>query len=95
MFVVFRAESPVQSAHIHSMGREPRAESPVQRAHLFTFYGQRAPGREPRAESPFAESTSALYLFRESESKTQYSFVLRGCDSSILYQRATRRLHFY
>jgi len=90
MFVVFRAESPVQSAHIHSMGREPRAESPVQRAHLFTFYGQRAPGREP-----FAESTSALYLFRESESKTQYSFVLRGCDSSILYQRATRRLHFY
>jgi len=80
----------VQSAHIHSMGREPRAESPVQRAHLFTFYGQRAPGREP-----FAESTSALYLFRESESKTQYSFVLRGCDSSILYQRATRRLHFY
>ena len=31
-----------------------------------------------------------LYLFRESESKTQYPFVLRGCDSSILYQRATK-----
>jgi len=81
----------------------------VQSAHI-RIYGQRAPGREPSAESTpvyilwaespgqralFAESTSALYLFRESESKTQYSFVLRGCDSSILYQRATRRLHFY
>ena len=82
MFVVFRAEGPVQSAH-------------------FRIYGQRAPGREPSAEStpvyilwaespggrePCAESTSALYLFRESESKTQYSFVLRGCVSSILYR---------
>ena len=39
-----------------------------------------------------------LYLFRESESKTQYPFVLRGCDSSILCQSQilpARRLYFY